>query len=245
MELNWTTFILETINFLVLVWILKRLFYQPVRKMIDQRKQAIDQSMQDAARMEQESLSLQQKYNRRLQDWESEKRVLHADYMRELDEEKRARFAQLETELEGERNKAAARERLERLELVRQAEKTAMQLAGQFMAKLLGRVAHPALEKILVDLTIEQLNSQESEHTLQGFNGETDPIKIMIESAFNLDESQRDQLEASLARLTGKSIQAEYSINPQIISGLQISLGSYLINANLRAELQFFVGMDA
>ena len=38
MELDWTTFILEIINFLVLVWILHRFLYQPVMNVIAQRR---------------------------------------------------------------------------------------------------------------------------------------------------------------------------------------------------------------
>ena len=38
MELNWTTFSLEIINFLALLWILKRFLYQPVRATLAQRR---------------------------------------------------------------------------------------------------------------------------------------------------------------------------------------------------------------
>ena len=37
MELNWTTFALEAVNFMVLVWILKRFLYKPVLAAIAQR----------------------------------------------------------------------------------------------------------------------------------------------------------------------------------------------------------------
>ena len=37
MQLDWTTFILEIVNFLVLLWILKRFFFRPVREAIARR----------------------------------------------------------------------------------------------------------------------------------------------------------------------------------------------------------------
>ena len=49
MELTWSTFILEIINFLILVWILKRFLYKPVMDAIAKRRASIEQSMQDAA----------------------------------------------------------------------------------------------------------------------------------------------------------------------------------------------------
>ena len=44
MELDWTTFILELINFLVLIWLLNRFLYKPVMKVIAQRKTTIQKT---------------------------------------------------------------------------------------------------------------------------------------------------------------------------------------------------------
>ena len=48
MELTWTTFLLEVINFLVLVWLLKRLFYAPVMRAIAARRAAVEKTLADA-----------------------------------------------------------------------------------------------------------------------------------------------------------------------------------------------------
>ena len=42
MEVDWTTFALEIINFLILVWILKRFFYHPVLDIIARRRICIE-----------------------------------------------------------------------------------------------------------------------------------------------------------------------------------------------------------
>ena len=38
MQFDWTTFVLEVLNFLVLLWILKRFLYQPVLDVLDARQ---------------------------------------------------------------------------------------------------------------------------------------------------------------------------------------------------------------
>ena len=50
MEWNWSTFVLEMINFLVLVWILKHFFYRPVLGVIERRQKSIDQTVEAANR---------------------------------------------------------------------------------------------------------------------------------------------------------------------------------------------------
>jgi F-type H+-transporting ATPase subunit b len=47
-ELDWMTFVLEVINFLVLIWILNRLLYRPLMNVIAQRKAAIQKTLADA-----------------------------------------------------------------------------------------------------------------------------------------------------------------------------------------------------
>jgi len=42
MELNWSTFLLEIINFLILVWILKHFFYKPILDVIAHRRADIE-----------------------------------------------------------------------------------------------------------------------------------------------------------------------------------------------------------
>jgi F-type H+-transporting ATPase subunit b len=48
MQFDLTTFIFEIINFLILIWILQRLFYKPLLDVIAKRKQFIDQTLADA-----------------------------------------------------------------------------------------------------------------------------------------------------------------------------------------------------
>ena len=55
MEFNLSTFLIEIANFLILIWILQRLFYKPLLAMIAQRKQHIDQTLADAQAVRQKA----------------------------------------------------------------------------------------------------------------------------------------------------------------------------------------------
>ena len=73
MDFDWTTFILEMINFLILIWILKHFLYQPVLNIIDKRRAGIDQALAQAKRTEEEAEALKQKNEQFLVAWENEK----------------------------------------------------------------------------------------------------------------------------------------------------------------------------
>jgi len=60
MQINWFTVIAQIVNFLILVWLLKRFLYKPILKAIDERERKIESQLKDAddresnAKMEQD-----------------------------------------------------------------------------------------------------------------------------------------------------------------------------------------------
>jgi len=73
MDLSWSTFVLEIINFLVLVWILKRFLYKPVLDVIARRRAGIEKSMADAEALHADAEKLQEQYEDRLAVWDQER----------------------------------------------------------------------------------------------------------------------------------------------------------------------------
>ena len=126
MELSWPTFFLEIINFLVLVWILKRFLYKPVLEAIAQRKAVIDKTLADAKAKEAGAQALEQQYQNRLADWENEKEKLRAGVAEEISAQRAQMMAALENSLKQEREKARVLEERRLNELQSKAEEAGM-----------------------------------------------------------------------------------------------------------------------
>ena len=84
MTLSWPTFILEIVNFLVLVWILKRFLYRPILQAIEERKARIEKNLAAAKARQMEAEALEQQFQKRLADWENEKQKLRAEVTEEI-----------------------------------------------------------------------------------------------------------------------------------------------------------------
>lgn len=61
-----TTMVWEIINFLVLLWLLKRYLYGPITEMLQQRSQKIDSDLEQAEQKKQEAEELKQEYEKEL-----------------------------------------------------------------------------------------------------------------------------------------------------------------------------------
>src|SRR5271165_5845351 len=106
MNFDLTTFILEIINFLVLLWLLQRFLYKPVLKVINERQATIEKKVGDAQKLVESSRSLQNEYQIKLDDWEKQKFALKAIWERELQEERKRAFVELQKDISEERQRA-------------------------------------------------------------------------------------------------------------------------------------------
>ncbi|WP_455211278.1 F0F1 ATP synthase subunit delta [Kaarinaea lacus] len=248
MELSWSTFILEIINFLILVWILKHFFYAPVMKVIERRRKSIEDSLAQADAMRSEAKQVEEQYKDRLSQWEQEKKQAHEALHKEINEERTRLTEAMKAAVNNEREKARVLESRRASEVRRKNEQQALRQAAQFTSKLLSRLASPELENKLCELLLEelpQLPTDQVESLRNVFTGEEAPVAgqtfVKISSAYDLSEACCNNIKAALSDLVNKSIDCEFARDPQLIAGVRINIGPLVLRANLHDELQLFV----
>jgi F-type H+-transporting ATPase subunit b len=242
MELDWSTFTLQILNFLVLVWLLKRFLYKPVSKVITDRQGALDRIRADAERLRVEGETLKQRYEGRLAEWEQEKAKARALLLEEHGAERARLMEELRASLEQERQKTKAREERRRQELHRQAEEAALAQGARFAARLLERLARQDLTAQLAALTLEELRElpDERRQTIRSIcrNGES---SAQVLTAHRLDDTQQAALATALEELAGRPVTCVWAEDASLLAGLRISLGPWVLASNLRDELKGFM----
>jgi F-type H+-transporting ATPase subunit b len=238
MEFNVSTFILEIINFLILIWILQRLFYKPLLEVIAKRKQFIDQSLADAKNIQQQAEEQRTLYENRQKLWEQEKQAALAALQQQIDIERRAQMAQLETDLEQERQKINVTIQRQQMELQQQAEKQALQNGARFAGMLLKQSAGPELEARLFAMLLDNLQTlPEACRLCLQMLGSKKSVPIKITSAYPLKAEQCQQLEQKLGLLINNQINFQYHQDAELIAGIRMDIGAWVLNANLQHEL--------
>ena len=241
MELNWTTFSLEILNFLVLVWILKHFLYKPVLNVIAARRAKIEKTLADAKAIEAEAQALKSQYERRQAEWQQEKDAARAKLAQEIVAERGRLTAVLESSLAEQREKARVLEERQREEWRRTTEQRAIAHGAAFLARLLTRVATPELEVRLIDVTLEDLRQfpADKARTLASGPG-TVSLTANVASAYCMDEKRRKTFDNLLAALMGTKLAIHFSEDPDLLAGTRVNVGSWVLHANLRDELKFF-----
>lgn len=239
MEFDSTTFALEIINFLVLVWLLQHFLYKPVTAAIAQRQAGIEMILADAQATRSAADTLKFQYENRTAEWEQEKAEARRQLQQEMEAERGRLMAALQAALDEERNKSRAVEQRRNLELRQHLEAEASAEGGRFAGRLLSSLASPELEERIRLLLLDNLRqlSEQQVHALRaaGQSGE-----LKVSSAYPLDEAQRAGLTEAFAVLAGCSVGCEFEQDPTLIAGLRISIGPWVLRASLLDELHFF-----
>jgi len=243
MNFDWSTFVLEIINFLILVWILKRFLYHPILGIVAKRRAGIEKAMADARRIEAEAGELKQQSQRELTQWKEEKEAAKAHLREELAAERERLMAELETAVAEERERRRVLDERQQYEFKRAVEEQGIAQGVAFAARLLSRVATSELEARLYALLLEDLRGLRAEDKRAvAAAAATSGLQIKVQSAFALDATRRDELAHALAEMAGKTLLVEYIENPELLAGFQVSIGPWILHANLRDELKFFSG---
>jgi len=239
-EFTWSTFVLEIINFLVLVWILKRFLYKPVLAVIAARRQSVEQQLAQARATADEASALKDQYTGRLREMEAERRKAREDLARDIDAERARRLADLTATLEHEKKKARVADERRQAEQQRALEQKALQQGATFSSRLLAQAAGPELESRLLQMLVDELASlTEAQRTqLREQWGEQAGV-IDVASAFDLSAAQRAQLTSSLHALVDAA-EPRFRRDPALIAGLRIEIGAWVLAMNVRDELKGF-----
>jgi F-type H+-transporting ATPase subunit b len=245
LELNWTTFVLEILNFLVLVWLLKHFLYRPVKNVIAKRQQGIEQQLQQADEKQQQAEALQEQYENRLAEWEGEREAARAELQREIEAERQRLQEELEQEIEAKREKAAVLAERQLAEQQRQIEVQALEQGAHFVARLLEAIASPEVQAKLFEHLLEEFKHlpPAQRDALQSVVENGKSVSVQVLSAYPLDEADQDRLKEAIEARVPHHPQYDFHTDRKLLAGLRVTVGPWVMHANLHDELKTFAAI--
>lgn len=229
MTIDWTSLALQTINVLVLLWLLQRFLYRPVLAVLEQRQAEVGERLakSEAARLEAEAAktaiaaehaSLAAQREQRLAQIQAEAEAARAARMQDV----AAQSARLLDE---------ARQQIdrERAEAESQLREHAATLATDFAARILKRV--PA--GVLTRAYLEDLATQSQ--ALQALGA----AELRVVSATPLAEDEAAAIQARLGPLLGEHPrQWRFEVDESLIAGLALHADDSVIAHSLAQDLE-------
>lgn len=239
MSIDWFTVVAETLNFLILAWLLGRFLYKPVLRAVGQREERIAQELADADEKERHAEAARTEYEQKKLELNQQRASLIKAATGQAAQMKQEMLAQARSD---------AKEQIERYHIA------LAQDHDKFSRELIQRTQHEVLAisaKVLTDLADEELHSailrsfirqlsagegddQSAFPDLEEFAGKP----LLIRSGAELKAEDKQQLLVILQKLFAKEPAVSYETDPKLIGGMEIVSEGHKISWSIAAYLE-------
>ena len=236
MGLSFTSLVFETVNFVVLVWVLSRLVYRPLKRSLDERRAADElfrrntESKHEEATRRLEELGLRSK----------EIVELRERAMREAAEDAAATRARLLGEARDDAASARAQgQKLfasERGEAMMAARELAIEQSTRIAARLLEELAPRGLDEALIERLADAVVAHHgsTRHELGPRRGVPE---VQVRFARAPREEDVELLRAAFTKALGTTPSFTSSEDPSLVAGASATIGDRVLDASIAGNL--------
>jgi F-type H+-transporting ATPase subunit b len=224
MLINWFTVVAQAINFLILVWLLRRFLYKPILHAIDERAKGIATQLAEAEAKKAEAQKERDDFQHKNEAFDQERAALlkkatdeaKAENQRLLDE------ARKDADLLRARRQDALRNEQRNLsqEIIRWTQKEVFAITRKTLADL----ATSSLEERMGDVLVRRVRALEGaakEQLETAFK--TSNHTVSVHSAFDLPPAQRTAIESAVKESFAPDAQVQFETAPELVSGIELS----------------------
>lgn len=225
MQIDWWTLALQAINFLILVWLLHRFLYRPVREIVAKRKQLAEQAFAEADAAKQKAVESERRYKEDRTALREERDRLLAQTRRDMEAERQKLLDEAQQEANAIIGKAQADiaedHRAASNKIRDEAGRLAVEIAAQLLAQTDGQSINQVALQYL-DKAITDMAPAAQEKLQQDLS--TDGARLHIVTASQLTaEEQQHWLKVLGTRLPVDGI-TEFSTDSGILGGAELRL---------------------
>ncbi|MCK4842223.1 MAG: F0F1 ATP synthase subunit B [Methylococcales bacterium] len=158
MAIDWFTTSAQIINFLILVWLLKKLLFRPIINAMERREQGLADRLQQVETQMSEAQALKNKYEQHLQQLQIENDEVLSQARQQAETEKAESLLHLSEEIEQKKKQFADEMNKEQQELEPLISRTIAEKSLTLSHKILTKLAGQALEQQIIDHFLQHLS---------------------------------------------------------------------------------------
>jgi len=224
MLIDWFTVGAQALNFLILVWLMKRFLYKPILRGIDAREKRIATELADADAKKTEAQKERDEFQHKNEEFDQQRAALlskatdeaKAERQRLLDEARRAADTLSAKRQETLRNDAH--------NLNQAISLRTQQEVFAIARKALADLATTSLEERLAEVFTRRVRTMDTKvkaALAQALKTTSDPA--LVRSAFDLPAEQRAAIQNALNEAFSAEIHVRFETAPDLISGIELN----------------------
>lgn len=224
MLIDWFTVAAQIVNFLILVWLLKRFLYQPILDAIDARERRIATELADADARRAEAQKERDEFQHKNEVFDRQRVTLLSQAVDEAKAERQRLLDEARQAADALRTKQMETMRNDMHHLNQGISRRAQQEVFAIARKTLNDLATTSLEERMAEVFIHRLRAlddQAKEGFIKALKTATGPA--LVRSAFDLPAEQRAAVQNALNETFVADIPVKFETAPDLVSGIELT----------------------
>jgi F-type H+-transporting ATPase subunit b len=238
MHINWWTLAFQTVNVLILIWILSRFFFRPVAEIVAKRQEATNKLLADAAVARQEATKLRTDTDNARAELGAEREKLIEQARKAAQVEKASLLAQSSEEIAKLRSEAEAAIAREKAAAEQSILARASELSVEIARRLLTRLPSTSSLTIFVDGLCQQVRGlpAEAKESFLATAATDGPCEVITAAPLSKDEMA--QVRQRLTEAFGKDISVDFRSDPALLAGIELHSPKTIVRNTWQADLE-------
>lgn len=238
MLIDWFTVIAQVLNFLILVWLLKRFLYRPILNAIDAREKKVADKLADADAKEAEAKKEKEEFRRKNEEFDQQRAALLSMAKDEAKAESQQLLEEARKEASDLRLKQQESLRNDKQDLNQAINLRTQQEVFAIARKVLKDLAGTSLEERTVDVfaqRLRKLDRDKKDKLVSALGISSSPV--FVRTAFDLTLAQRDMVKKTIKETLGIEVQARFETVPDLVSGIELTANGQKVSWNIAGYL--------
>ncbi len=237
MRIDWWTLALQTVNVLILIWILSKFLFRPVVGIIDERRAAAAKVLADAEALKKQAVAARDAAEAESANIAAGRDNVLRQAAEDAEVQRAAALASAREEVDQLR--AAAETEMRRTRAAEEAavSDSAAKLAVDIAGKLLARLPDSARVDGFIEGLAKALVSL-PEASRDGLGGAATP-RLTAARALTAQETQ--SCRAAFAKALGRPLDFVVAVDPDLIAGLELETPHAVVRNSFRSDLAHIV----
>lgn len=243
MEIDWWTVLLQSINFLILVWLLQRFLFKPVARIVAERQRVTEDAFAEARAAKEDAETAQADYRAKVDALAAERRAMIQEARAQIEEERLETVDEAKTEA-GEIVEAARRTiEAERADALSGLKRQAAALAADIAAGTLEGSGSPAVTEGFLDAVAGELAALSDDDRRALGVGGAGGWTVNVTTAHPLDDGAKDRFANAVTSALGPSAHPAFAVDDALIAGVRVAFPAAVIRLSWRDHLDGVRGL--
>jgi len=230
MLIDWFTVGAQAVNFLILVWLLRRFLYKPILHAIDAREKRIATELADAAAKQTEARKERDEFQRKNEEFARQRTALLSQAMDEAKTERQRLFEEARQAADAMSTKRQETLRDEAHQLNQTIGRRTQKEVFAIARKALADLAAMSLEERLAAVFIRRLQEMEGEAKVGLVRAlKTASHPALVRSAFDLPAKERAAIQKALNETCSGQIHVQFETAPNLICGIELTANGHKV----------------